>query len=226
MRKSQMKNTDTQNFFNKDISQRLWDLRKSNNLTLKEVADLIDLSPSALSDYENGNKFPRVDKLHLLAKFYKVNLEWLLEGFGQKFKIPEILSENQIQNFRKIPILAKISAGIPGEVFSEDIIGYDLVPDIPKFHQVQSAIQVNGQSMEPTLCDGDVLWIVQNFNPQDISKKIVVIRYNDDCCAIRRYRKYQSTQLFSADNPEYDPICSPPEKVEILALVIYLSRAL
>lgn len=50
-----------------DIGRRLRELRAARGLSLRQLAKLIDASPSLLSQIENGKVTPSVDTLYLLA---------------------------------------------------------------------------------------------------------------------------------------------------------------
>ena len=57
---------------------KLKDLRKSHNLTLKELASQIEISYQALSNYENSNRQPDYETLIRLADFFNVSVDYLL----------------------------------------------------------------------------------------------------------------------------------------------------
>jgi len=43
-------------------------------------ADAIDISPSTLWDYMNGDSFPSIAVLLKISKFSKVSIDWILQG--------------------------------------------------------------------------------------------------------------------------------------------------
>ena len=60
---------------NNVVGTRLKELR--GNRTLEEVASELGISPSALSNYENGIRTPRDQIKTRIAKYYKKSLEAL-----------------------------------------------------------------------------------------------------------------------------------------------------
>lgn len=60
------------------LAQRLKELRKEHNLTQQEVADKINISRPAYSQYEIGKKEPRLYTLIAIADFYKISVDYLL----------------------------------------------------------------------------------------------------------------------------------------------------
>lgn len=62
----------------KNFSKRLTDLRQSKGLTQNELAELVNVSRSALSLYELGKREPDYETLVRLADFFDVSVDYLL----------------------------------------------------------------------------------------------------------------------------------------------------
>ena len=60
-----------------EIGKRLSECRKKTGKTLAEIAQLIDVSPSALSMYESGERIPRDNIKIRLSQFYNVPIQIL-----------------------------------------------------------------------------------------------------------------------------------------------------
>ncbi len=60
------------------LSERLSEMRKSRNLTMKNVADSIGIGLSAYQKYENGTRDISTENLIKLAEFYGVTTDYLL----------------------------------------------------------------------------------------------------------------------------------------------------
>ena len=69
------------------IGEKLEDLRKGKNLTLKEVGEKAMLSPTTISNYENEASSPTIDKLKALLEVYGTTL---LEFWG--------VSKSEVEN--------------------------------------------------------------------------------------------------------------------------------
>ena len=63
---------------------QLKELRKSQNLTLKELALKLEISYQALSNYENSNRQPDYDTLIRIADFFNVSVDYLLGHTADK----------------------------------------------------------------------------------------------------------------------------------------------
>lgn len=76
-------------FSNKDIGERLRDIRKRLGKTLEEMTDITGLSKSGISDMELGLKKPSSVYLYALNMEFNVNINWVLTGNGTTFS-PDI----------------------------------------------------------------------------------------------------------------------------------------
>ena len=57
---------------------RIRDLRNDNDLTQKQVADMLGMSQTGYSKYETGENDIPTHVLIALAKFYNVSIDYLL----------------------------------------------------------------------------------------------------------------------------------------------------
>jgi transcriptional regulator with XRE-family HTH domain len=57
---------------------RLKQIRQKNNLTQSELADILGLKPTAISNYESERNEPSFDKLIALSKYFDVSCDYLL----------------------------------------------------------------------------------------------------------------------------------------------------
>ena len=61
-----------------NFNQRLKQLRLKNKLTQGELADILGLKPTAVSNYESERNAPSFDKLIALSKYFDVSCDYLL----------------------------------------------------------------------------------------------------------------------------------------------------
>ena len=57
---------------------RLKQLRQNHKLTQGELADILGLKPTAISNYESKRNEPSFDKLIALSKYFDVSCDYLL----------------------------------------------------------------------------------------------------------------------------------------------------
>ncbi|MFL0245543.1 helix-turn-helix domain-containing protein [Candidatus Clostridium stratigraminis] len=60
------------------FGDRLKDLRQDNDLTQEELAKILNITRTALSNYENTDREPSFDLLIKIADFFNVTLDYLL----------------------------------------------------------------------------------------------------------------------------------------------------
>lgn len=61
-----------------NFNVRLKQLRQKNKLTQSELADILGLKPTAISNYESQRNEPSFDKLIALSKYFDVSCDYLL----------------------------------------------------------------------------------------------------------------------------------------------------
>lgn len=60
------------------MKNRLKEIRKERNLTQKEFAEKLNISQQAISQYENGDREPKLETWQKLADFFNVPVDYLL----------------------------------------------------------------------------------------------------------------------------------------------------
>lgn len=62
------------------IARRITTLRKQHVLSQAQLARKLNISPSALGNYEQGRRNPDLDTLILMSKIFDVSLDYLITG--------------------------------------------------------------------------------------------------------------------------------------------------
>lgn len=97
----------------KKFAQRLKELREYYGMTQAEVAECLNFSSAAISNYECGEREPGIEELVLLADFFQVSLDYLVGRIddsiqqGKKriirytvtetMKVPDSISEKKLK---------------------------------------------------------------------------------------------------------------------------------
>ena len=63
----------------------------------KEVADDLGIPYSTLTDWINGKKYPRIDNMEKIAKYFGVSKSNLIEDFEEKQKDNDVLASIIVQ---------------------------------------------------------------------------------------------------------------------------------
>ena len=68
--------------------QRLTQLREDCELTKKQLAQILHVSDSCVSQYENGNSMPGYDTLLSISQYFGVSVDYLLGNAGTDKAFP------------------------------------------------------------------------------------------------------------------------------------------
>lgn len=161
------------------IGVRLKQLREEKRMTQKELADLLQLTPKAISFYELGERQPSNEILVKLANYFHVSADYLLGKIGME-------NEKYTNKGVQIPILGKIVAGIPIEAIT-DIEDYEEIPRDMANRGSYYGLKITGHSMEPELREGDIV-IVKQQDDVD-SGDIAIVFVNGDEATIKEIKK-------------------------------------
>ena len=63
-----------------NFGKRLRELREKSGQTQKQLAEYLQVTPQAYSQYERDQRRPDYEQLIRLAKLYRVSLDYLVEG--------------------------------------------------------------------------------------------------------------------------------------------------
>lgn len=187
------------------------------NRTLRDFSEISGLPASTLNGYIKSISLPSLDRLALIAKASGYSMEWLSSG--------ELPNENMIP----VPQYdLRVSAGHGAYVEMENPIAEF------KFHvdwlrmqglhgKKLSIVPVMGDSMEPTLYDGDLILI-----RHDESKDgICVLRVNGEVLVKRIQHDFaDNSYLITSDNERYKPIQLTSEFKGDFAIVGQVVRVL
>lgn len=83
-----------------NFNVRLKQLRQKHKLTQSELADILGLKPTAISNYESKRNEPSFDKLIALSKYFDVSCDYLL-GVSDAYLpiVGEVLDKDIVEFF-------------------------------------------------------------------------------------------------------------------------------
>lgn len=163
-----------------DIKNLIKSRRVALKLTLKEVADAVGVSESTVSRWEDGNiANMKRNRIAALAKVLDLSPNLLM---GWEGDIESPLSNAKATGI-KIPVLGRVVAGIPIEAVSE-ILDYEEISSELAAAGHYFALKIKGQSMEPRICEDDVVIVRQQ---QEVnSGDIAIILVNGEDATIKK----------------------------------------
>ncbi len=83
----------------KSIAIRIREARKLRNISQRELSEMVEVTASAVSQYETSQSEPSIKNLARIAVALDVSFEWLATGRGEK-EIEEFL-HNLASNYKK-----------------------------------------------------------------------------------------------------------------------------
>ena len=204
---------------NSNIATIIKELRKRRAMTQREVAELLNITASAYSNYEQGTRLPDILILKKLSTIFGVSLD-VLTGDKPLNKSKGV----------KIPVLGVIPAGTPIEAV-EDILDYEDISEDMARRGNYFALKVRGDSMLPTVKDGDVV-IVRQQEDAD-SGQICVVMVNGYDATLKEIKKEPNGIWILPHNPNSDfkpsfyskqDIISKP--IRIIGVAVEIRRSL
>lgn len=176
---------------NKEIfSRNLRRYMRLNNKDRNDVARDLEIPYSTLTDWYNGNIYPRIDKIQILANYFGIQKSDLVESNSNSNK--------------SIPILGTVKAGY-NWLAEENVIGYitdrDTIKDYEKNINEYFALKVTGESMLPLLSDGDLVIVHDQDDVESGQTAIVLI--NGEEATVKKVIKTNEGIELHAMNPYY-----------------------
>jgi len=214
------------------LAERIKELRLSNNMTQRELADKLNLSAKMVSFYELSQRVPPMDIVLKLTNIFNVSTDYLLGKLENKDN-PYIIGaqtptsksitiEKSISNSApkgiKIPVLGRVVAGIPLQAI-ENIEGYEEISPAMAVRGEFFALRVKGKSMEPYLLENDTV-IVKKQNDVE-NNAIAIILVNGDEATVKKIRKQETgITLIGLNTSVYEPHFYTNAEVLSLPIVI------
>ncbi len=180
------------------------DLRNKNGLTQSELARLCGVHQTAVSQWEKGRTDPDRESLKILSEIFGVPVDTIL-GLSS--------GENKVI----IPVLGYVRAGVPIEAV-EEILDYEEISPQMAATGDFFALQIKGNSMEPRICENDVV-IVRKQSDVDSGDVAVVLVNSMDATVKKIVKKGTSISLVPF-NPNYDVMIYTAEEISRLPVTI------
>lgn len=201
------------------IGERIKVLRGEMHQT--ELADRLGVHKNTIVNYERGERFPDAPiLLKILQLFPGTNPAWLLTGEGTRRK-----SEPAQEGFVMFPRYDLMVGAGPGRlVASEQIVDFvsfreEWIRDFLRVPKKDLALlTVKGDSMSPSLSDGDMI-LVDLRTSRIEDSAIYVLEFEDALLVKRIQRMLDGSVVIKSDNQFYDPEVLSKDRVEALKVV-------
>ena len=212
-----------------DPRRKLLDLAEERGVSLARLSDLIGRNASYLQQFVrkgSPRKLEETDR-RTLALFFGID--------ELQLGAPEEKSSNRAGKMPRgdwfdVPRLALGASAGPGALAGEEqaIGAFRFAARWLRAQGLDpaqlSAIAVAGDSMEPTLRDGDEILV--DRSPRALRDGIHVVRVEDAVLVKRLDMARPGTIALVSDNPAYRPLELAPGEVEVIGRVVWKSGRL
>lgn len=193
---------------NKIIAKNISLLMDKHGKEQNALAEYMNVSQATVSNWCRGVKLPRMDKIDRICEFFNVTRSQLMED----------APTHQSSKGVSIPILNTVVAGMPVDAY-EDILGYEEITRELASTGEFFALRVKGDSMTPTLLEGDILIVRQQ--PDVESGDIAIVLINGDMATVKKVQKQDAGIMLVAYNQTvYEPHFYTNEEIKNLPVRI------
>lgn len=192
-----------------NFGQTLKEIRIKNGDSLRKLSEKTDIVFTYIDRLEKGTVPINKNLLEKIIKaypLYKKQLEraYLDEIMPESLKGSTFNMEKQKVNTVILPVYGKASAGNGYINLDQEIYYFPIKKG--DFSDRSFLVEISGNSMEPTLEDGDYA-LVDPDNIDYVKNKIYVVTYNDESFIKRMVVDGKSKiVMLKSDNPEYEDI--------------------
>jgi repressor LexA len=184
---------------------RLKELRDQRNITQLQFAKIIGVAQNTVSNWENGVRLVDIDTAKRIAAYFDVSVDYFL-GAASKPSAGVM-----------IPVYGRVQAGIPIEAV-QDILDYEEITPEMAASGEHFALQIRGDSMEPRICDGDVVIVRQQ--PDVDSGSVAVVMVNGQDATVKKVIKKDTSLMLVPFNAAYEPLHYSEDEVRRLPVTI------
>jgi phage repressor protein C with HTH and peptisase S24 domain len=185
----------------------------------KDVADALTIPQTTFATMKKRNSIPFKEILEFCAN-KRLSINWLF--FDQAIE----MLEEETERFFQVHYFSDVRASAGGGAFNfeEDyeILSIDktiMKSIVPSLNNTLEAINVDGESMEPTLQDGSIVFI--DREQTNINKDGIFIAATTAGLFIKRIRQRADGMVeLISDNKAYSPEIITAEEVEIVGRVV------
>lgn len=169
----------------------------------QDMCDALGVKYTTFTDWVKGNSYPRIDKIELMANYFGISKADLVEE--------HISGDPSKKHGVIINVLGRVAAGIPIEAVEEIIDTEEISAEMARTGEF-FGLKIHGDSMEPRMCDGDVVIVRKQDDAE--SGEIVIATVNGSDATCKRLRKYRDGIELISNNPAYSPMFYSNEEIE------------
>ena len=199
--------------------ERLRIMRENKGLTQEEVAKALGVSKQTVYKYEKNivTNIPS-DKIEILSRLYSATPAKIM-GWTEK---PAPAIQPVTFETRPVPLIGDIAAGTP--ITAEQNI-QDYIPVnraiVDRCNGECFCLKVEGSSMIPEICDGDIIVVDSVIDPSRINARDNIVIMIETTATVKHLSITEKGFLLTANNPDvYEPHFYDCDQVKKLPVII------
>lgn len=197
-----MNNLGNKQTFAKNLKYYMDDRKIDRN----KLSAICKVPYTTLTSWIKAERYPRIDKIQILSEFFNIRMSDLVEEHDYNNEI------------KQIPLLGKIQAGVPTEMFL-DIIDYiDIPADMALGNKELFALKTKGKSMEPNFIEGDILIFEKTEDCEN--GQFCAVAVNGDDATFKKVTKTDTGIMLQPLNPAFETKFYTNEQIASLPVTI------
>ena len=206
------------------IAETIKKLRIEKNLTIRELANELDVSYSSIGMYEQGRRQPNYETLEKIADFFNVDMNFLLGkseirnsyNMGLDEKDEKIYKALKL-NYIYVPRYSNICCGNGG--FADDnVLEFVPVPNDGLNEKKEYFCQyATGDSMADMIQDGDLIIFEKCSVPAVNAIGCFCVGENESMC--KKFTVVNGVPILKPLNSVYDPVIVNTEDFKCLGIL-------
>ena len=202
------------------FAERLGTLLTERHMNQNELAKLLNVSESTVGKWVLGKSMPRtMGLIQQLSDFFAVGKSYFLEPDGAK---PAPAIQPVTFETLPVPLIGDIAAGTPinAEQNIQDYIPVNRAV-VDRCNGECFCLKVEGSSMIPEICDGDIIVVDSVIDPSRINTRDNIVVMIETTATVKHLSITEKGFLLTANNPDvYEPHFYDCDQVKKLPVII------
>lgn len=215
--------------------------RNENSLTMEELGKRLGKNKSSISRWISGERYPKIEEIEEIAKYFNTDVETLIFGFNTKVNditsiytqltsqrqervynyAEEQLNEQngQIQENNIVPIVFGRQSAAGSMIYVDDVDAeMGVLPSSIVPNGANELVQITGDSMEPIIKKGSEVYL--RYQPTVEDGEIAIVRVEDEGVTCKYLFRDGKNIILKSENSKYDDIVVNAEKVSVIGKVL------
>jgi phage repressor protein C with HTH and peptisase S24 domain len=217
------------------LGERIKERREHLELTQENIARHFDMSHEEVQQWESGATTPTGKALRELRILLKCNLQWLLTGEAPNAAVPDPPAPAEAPpRYAPVQFIVMRAGASGGRYVESEVLGppkyfeEQLIRELRAQPKDLRAVEVEGESMEPLLRNGDQV-LVDTRKTSVIEPGLFVV-FDGDGLVCKWVEKMhdapEPTLQLKSENPQFDNYQVAAARAQVIGRVVWLARRL